>query len=138
MRGAGGTSGGLGEFLLGFVMFCGGGYLLLDSIRVDTGFGWGGALFHAGGVGVTSGMLLLPFALGVAMVFYSARNVIGWLLAGGSLVALVVGVVARVQLRLTHMSAFDLIVIIVLFVGGVGLLARGLRDHGEDERPRAR
>lgn len=130
MRGAGGTQGGLGEFLLGLAMFCGGGYLFLDSIQVHSGHGVGGAMYQVGGVGVTTGMILLPFALGVGMIFYNARSPIGWLVAGGSLVALGAGVIARAQLHFQHMTAFSLLTILVLMVGGLAIVLRSLRDHG--------
>lgn len=129
MRGAGGTSGGAGEFLLGFVMFCSGGYLLLDRIQVHSGFGWGQALFSAGGYGVSAGLLMLPFCIGVGIMFYSARNPLGWLLALGSLIAMVVGVISQVRLHFQRMSLFELLLILVLAVGGIGLLVRGMRDH---------
>lgn len=132
MRGAGGTEGGVGQFLLGLAMLCGGMYLLLDSIAVNSSFGWGSRLYGAafGGVGVTGGMLLIPFAIGVGLVFYNARNPLGWLLAGGALVALVFGVLASVSFSLRAMSAFDIIVILVLAIGGLGLFLRSLRDTG--------
>lgn len=128
MKGAGGTSGGVGEFFLGLAMLCGGGYLLLNAISVHSTFGWGARLYGgAGGVGVTGGMLLIPFAIGIALVFYNARNVLGWLLAGGALVALVFGVLASVSFRLQGMSAFELLAILVLALGGLGLFLRSLR-----------
>lgn len=132
MRGAGGTEGGAGEFFLGLVMLCVGGYLLLNRIQVHTGFGWGHSLFNVGGQGVTSGMILVPFVLGVGIVFYNARNPVGWVLGAGSLVALVAGVISNVQLHFSRMSLFDLLVLLVLTVGGIGLIFRGVRDH----RPR--
>ena len=132
MRGAGGTEGGAGEFLLGFLMLCGGGYLLLDRIQVHSGFGWGHSLYHVGDTGVGAGMLLIPFVIGVGIMFYNGRNPLGWLLALGSVAALVVGVISQVRLHFSRMSLFELLSILVLAVGGFGLLVRGLRDH----RPR--
>ena len=127
-RGAGGTNGGEGSFLLGLIMMCGGGYLLLRGIIVRPNFGLGNAVYSLGGFPVTSGMILIPFAFGVGMIFYSARNWLGWLLAGGSLVALIFGVIANLNLQFAAMSAFDLIVILVLLVGGLGLFLRSLRS----------
>lgn len=130
MRGAGGTSGGVGQFLLGLAMLCGGFYLLLNSIAVHSGFGWGTPLFAAAGFGVTGGMLLLPFVIGVGLIFYNGRNALGWLLALGACVALVAGVLASVSFSLRSMSAFDLLVILVLAFGGTGLFLRSLRAAG--------
>lgn len=128
IRGAGGTSGGVGQFFLGLAMMCGGFYLLLQSIYVSSSFGWGARLFGMGGLGVTGGMLLIPFVIGVGMVFYNGRNWLGWILAGGAIVALIVGVLASVSFNLRGMTAFELLTILVLAVGGIGLFLRSLRD----------
>ncbi|MDB4213843.1 hypothetical protein N9741_03125 [Octadecabacter sp.] len=126
-RGAGGTRGGEGNFFIGIVMIIAVGYLLLRGIMVRPQFGLGNAMYSIGGFPVTTGLVLVPFAFGVGMIFYNSRNWIGWLLAGGSVVALVVGVIASINFTLVRMSAFDLLVIIILLVGGIGLFLRSLR-----------
>lgn len=128
-RGAGGTNGGEGSFLVGLIMMCGGGYLLLRSIIVRPDFGLGASLYSFGGTSITSGMVLIPFLFGIGMIFYNARNWLGWLLAGGSLVALVFGVIANLNLQFARMSAFDLLVILILLAGGIGLFLRSLRNR---------
>ncbi len=126
-RGAGGSDGGTGTFLIGLIMMVGGGYLLLNGIVVRPVIGFGSRMFGIGGFPVTTGMILIPFMFGVGMIFYNGRNWLGWGLAAGSLVALVFGVIANMTLQFARMSAFDLIVILVLLVGGLGLFLRSLR-----------
>ncbi|MDC1297371.1 hypothetical protein N8Z37_03585 [Octadecabacter sp.] len=126
-RGAGGTRGGEGNFFIGIVMMIAVGYLLLRGIMVRPQFGVGNAMYSIVGFPGTTGLVLVPFAFGVGMIFYNSRNWIGWLLAGGSVVALVVGVIASINFTLVRMSAFDLLVIIILLVGGIGLFLRSLR-----------
>ncbi len=41
MRGAGGTSGGLGQFFSGLIMMCGGCYVVLKARTVRSSFGMG-------------------------------------------------------------------------------------------------
>lgn len=129
--GAGGTKGGSGRFLLGLIMTIGGAYLLLSSIEVSS-WGFGQRLFSIGGMGITSGIIMIPFMLGVGMVFYDAKSIIGWLLGAGSLVAMIFGVVSNTHFRFERMSAFELIIILVLFVGGLGLLLSSLREFGDE------
>ncbi|MCS0588759.1 hypothetical protein ACFQ09_24260 [Massilia norwichensis] len=137
MRGAGGTSGGTGQFFLGLVMMCGGFYLLLNSVVVSSAFGWGTRLFGFGSVGITGGIILIPLIIGVAMIFYNARSAIGWLLAVGSLAGLVFGVIASLNMHLRTMSAFELICILVLAFGGLGLFLRSLRGQAQEEAAEA-
>ena len=131
MKGAGGTAGGVGQFFLSLVMMCGGFYLLLNSISITTSFGLGARMYavsaFGGTYGITAGMIMIPFMFGVGIIFYNAKNIFGWLLAIGSIVALVFGVIASIQFSFRSMSAFDLIVILVLSVGGLGMFLRSLR-----------
>src|SRR5262245_36982489 len=105
MRGAGGTEGGIGRFFGGLAMLVVGLYLLLRSISVTSGFAWGYALVSFGGVGVTAGTIMLPFMIGIGMVFYSSRSILGWILAGGSLLALLAGIISSLHFRLSSLSA---------------------------------
>ena len=126
-RGAGGTQGGVGRFLLGLVMMVGGGYLFLSSITVVNNFSLGYRLYRLGNLNVTSGMVLIPFLFGVGMIFYSSKNFWGWILAVGSLVALALGVISSISFRMQPMSVFELLVMLVLMVGGFGLFLSSLR-----------
>jgi len=130
MRGAGGSDGGEISFLLGLIMMCGGFYLLLNAVVVRAGFELGYSLYSFSGFNVTSGLVMIPFIFGIGIIFYNSKNVLGWLLAGGSLVGLIFGVIASVNFRFRAMTAFDLIVIFVLCFGGIGLFLRSLRKSG--------
>lgn len=137
-RGAGGTPGGVGQFFLGFIMMCAGFYMLFNAIVVTSRFGIGMRLFGLSafgyGVGVTSGMVLVPFIFGVGLIFYNSRNPLGWLLAMGSLAALMFGVIASVNFHMRGMTAFELITILVLAIGGLGLFLRSLRNFDASVR----
>ncbi|WP_285164607.1 hypothetical protein [Shewanella goraebulensis] len=127
MNGAGGTSGGIGSFFIGLIMMCGGFYMLLKAIKVTSSFGFSHSLYNVGGVSLTSGMIMIPFMFGIGLMFYNAKNILGWILTFGSLVGLIFGVISSINFRFSHMSAFDLIVILVLSVGGLGIFLRSLK-----------
>lgn len=133
MRGAGGTSGGLGHFFIGLIMMCGGFYMLLNAITVTSSFGMGmgmrlyGFSAGSGSFNVTSGMIMIPFIFGVGLIFYNSKNILGWVLSVGSITALIFGVISSIRFSFRTMSSFDLIVILVLAVGGLGLFLRSLK-----------
>jgi uncharacterized protein len=127
-KGAGGTSGGIGTFFIGVLMFVLGLYLLLKNIYVYNNFSLSMRFYNWGGVSITSGIIMIPFMIGLGMVFYNYKNWIGWLLFAGSLVLMIVGVITSTQFTLASMTAFDLIVILVLLVGGLGLLLRSFKN----------
>ncbi len=131
MRGAGGTQGGIGRFAIGFIMLVAGGYLFLDNIQVRTHFrigGFGTSAFQNFDRFSTSGYVFIPFILGIGLIFYNSKNIAGWLLLAASAVILTFGVVTSINLRLVNMSAFELISILVLMIGGLGLFLSSLRS----------
>ncbi|WP_434926943.1 hypothetical protein [Shewanella sp. HL-SH2] len=127
MKGAGGTSGGIGSFFIGLIMMSGGFYMLLKAIKITSSFGLSQSLYNVSGMNLTSGMIMIPFMFGVGLMFYNAKNIFGWILTFGSLVGLIFGVISSINFRFSHMSAFDLIVILVLSVGGLGIFLRSLK-----------
>ncbi|GLS89166.1 hypothetical protein GCM10007916_02330 [Psychromonas marina] len=132
MKGAGGTSGGIGTFFIGLIMMIGGFYLLLNAISVTSNFSLGRNLYRFSGMGgnysITSGMVMIPFMFGIGLIFYNSKNIIGWVLAIGSITALIFGVIASIQFSFKSMTAFDLIVILVLAIGGLGLFFKSLKS----------
>lgn len=135
MKGAGGTSGGLGQFFIGLIMMCGGFYMLLNSINVSSSFGMGMRLYGFSAMGgnynITSGMIMIPFMFGVGLIFYNGKNILGWLLSIGSITALIFGVISSIRFSFRTMTSFDLIVILVLAMGGLGLFLRSLKTLDE-------
>ncbi len=132
MNGAGGTSGGVGQFFIGLVMMCGGFYLLLNSISVSSSFGLGSRLYGFSAMGssfgITGGMIMIPFMFGIGLVFFNSKNIIGWILSLGSITALIFGVISSIKFGFKTMTAFELITILVLAIGGLGLFLRSLKS----------
>ena len=122
LRSPGGTPGGLGEFLIGLAMAVAGGYMLTSRVSVTTGFWhfWGYNAF---------GLTLVPFIFGVLLLFFNGRSKLGWLLLFIGVVLILAGILLNLQIYFEHTSLFELIVMLVLLFGGLGLLARSLRSH---------
>lgn len=125
-QGAGGSEGGMLRFFIGFVMFVAGAYLLLDAIVIDNRFGLGYG-FGIMGFQVTTGYVLIPFMFGIGMIFYNSKNYLGWFLALASIIMLVFGVITSIQFRFRSMTAFQIIMILILLIGGLGLFLSSIR-----------
>lgn len=132
MNGAGGSSGGIGHFFIGLIMMCAGFYMLLNAITVTSSFGLGSHMYNfdafGGRIGITGGTVMIPFIFGVGLIFYNSKNILGWILSIGSITALIFGVIASVRFSMRTMSSFDLIIILILAVGGLGLFLRSLKS----------
>ena len=120
-RDVGGTSGGLGTFVLGLVMASAGGYLLLNQVTVISHF-W--RLF---GYDVF-GLSMVPLLIGVALLFYSGRSVLGWLLVVVGLAIVGAGILVNLAIFFRPTSLFNTLIMLILLVGGLGLIARSLRS----------
>jgi len=134
MRGSGGTEGGLGKFAIGFCLSGLATYLFFDSVRVTTaGHGLISGLFGYGHSGywetTSTGIIFVPFFLGVVVLFYDARLWWGWVLTYVGIAVLAIEILSRIQF-LFQMKSTHLLGMIVLFAAGVGLMLRSYRDEG--------
>ena len=118
----GGTPGGIGEFIIGFVMACVGGYLLSNQVSI-VGSYW--SFYGANTFGVT----LIPMLLGIAILFWNGKSMIGWVLTAGGFLFILSGVIANMHIYLQPTTLFNTIVMLVLLVGGLSLVARSLVAH---------
>jgi hypothetical protein len=123
-RGAGGTPGGMGEFLIGLVMAIAGGYLLTTQVTVTSGAWllWGRSAF---------GLSLIPFIFGIGLLFWNGRSIFGWLLLLGGSVIILAGILTNLEIYFERTSLFNTLLMLVLLFGGIGLMARGVRAHGD-------
>jgi uncharacterized protein len=123
MRGAGGTPGGLGTFLAGSGMVVAGGYLLLTRVTVSSGLWmlWGYNAF---------GLSLVPLLVGIGILFFDGRSLIGWVLTAAGALIILVGIIANLHVYFMPTSLFDTLLILGLLAGGLGLVARSLRAQG--------
>jgi hypothetical protein len=122
MRGAGGTEGGSGQFLLGLVMAVGGAYLLTQQVVVTSGF-WGFFGHH------TFGLSLLPLVIGIGVLFFDGKSVPGWVLTLCGAAVIFLGILMNLRVYFEPTSLFNTLVMLVLLAGGLGLVARSLRPH---------
>jgi hypothetical protein len=120
IRGAGGTSGGVGLFLAGLGMAVAGGWLLTNQVTVTSGFWqWGGYN--------TFGLTLIPLIAGIGVLFFNGRSMIGWLLTFCGAVIILAGIITNLEIYFRPTSLFNTLMMLVLLAGGIGLVARSLK-----------
>ena len=136
MRGSGGTPGGLGQFFVGLFLAIVSAYLFFDSVHVDTApSGWiSGLIISPGNYStVSTGLLFLPFFLGVMALFVNAKQKWAWMLTWGGLAILAIEILSRIRffmsMKLTH-----LLILIALMAAGCGLIFRSFRAFAEFEK----
>jgi hypothetical protein len=122
-EGPGGTPGGMGEFILGIVLSGIGLYLLFDRVTVHTSF------WRFGGMANSFGVTLIPLLIGIGLLFFNGKSIIGWILTSGGLLFIVVGVIANMDIYFQRTSLINTLIMLGLLAAGLGLVARSLRPH---------
>ena len=130
-RGAGGTPGGIGEFLFGTMLVVAGGYLFLNQVQVRSqGFGFRVPFGGGGGFTVDSfGLSLIPLLIGIGLLFFNGRSLPGWFLTVAGSVIIVLGVLARLTVNFRPTSLFNTLLMLGMLAAGLGLVSRSLKDH---------
>lgn len=122
IRNVGGTSGGLGEFLIGLAMTAAGAYMLMNRVIVTSGFWtiWGYNSF---------GLTLIPLIFGIGFVFFNGKSPVGWLLIFLSVIFIFSAIIMNLHIYFQPTNLFNTIIMLILFAGGIGLIARAIRAH---------
>jgi hypothetical protein len=124
VKGAGGTPGGIGTFLVGSAMAAAGGYLLTNQVVVSSGFwDWFGP--H------TFGLTLVPLMVGIGFLFFDAASKVGWMLTFLGAVIILAGVISNLRIYFQPTSLFNTLMMLGLLAGGLGLVARSLKAAPE-------
>jgi len=121
VKGAGGTHGGVRTFLAGAAMVIAGGYLLMTRVSVVSG-GW---MFYGYNA---FGLSLVPLLIGIGLLFYNGRSLGGWALTFAGAIIIFAGIISHLQIYFQRTSLFDTLLMLGLLAGGIGLVARSLRD----------
>ncbi len=122
IEGAGGTPGGVYTFLFGLGMTVAGGFLFVNHIQVGHSYRFG--YFFGQN---THGLILLPLIVGIGFMFFNSKSIVGWALTGGGSLIIFLSVITSLRLSFPRTSLYNLLVMLVLLVGGIGLVLRSLR-----------
>jgi hypothetical protein len=130
-EGPGGTPGGVGEFLIGLVLFGIGIYLLFDRVTVHTSF-WSFGGRNAFGI------TLIPLVIGIAVLFFKGTSILGWVLTLGGLLFILVGVITNMDIYFERTSLWNTLIMLALLGAGMGLVAKSFRPHRTQRSPAGR
>lgn len=114
------------SFLFGIALTVIGAVLFLSNVRVSN-FSF---FYRINGTNVTALLLLLLCILLVVYIIYP--GFITGLLLSVDFLAMIVTIIMSMNFYITYISAFEVIVMLALFFGGIGLTLRGI-VHAKDD-----
>lgn len=110
------------EFFLGIILLGVGLYLLFKKTIVHSSwYRW-----NIGGFDLSSGLMLVPFIIGVIWYFYNPKSVLPKILITLGVVIVVATIIMSVRISLSTMTLWDYIIIIGMSAAGAGLLLKTL------------
>lgn len=123
----------LRSFFLGLILLGVGLYWLFQRTVVSTGglFGMYGISF--GSFSVPSGTVILPFFIGVVMLFFMRRKIFGWIVMALGLAIVVLAIAMSVRIHLVNTSMFDYVMMFGCMGAGSGLLLRVMFKPRKDD-----
>jgi hypothetical protein len=121
MIGAGGTPGGVPQFFLGLGLAVVGGYFLTQQVTVQSGYwtlgGWN-----------AFGLSLIPFILGIGLLFFDSKSTWGFLLLFAGVLIIAAGILLNLTIYFQPTSLFNTLMMLGLTAAGVGLVLRALKS----------
>ena len=121
-QGAGGTSGGIGEFLFGLLLVVVGGYLFLNQVTVSSTY------WYLGGYNAF-GVTMIPLLLGIGLLFFNGKSAPGWALVVLGVLVIMVGVIAHLDVYFRPTTLYNTLFMLGMLAAGVGLISRSLKSH---------
>jgi hypothetical protein len=142
-------------FLLGGALFSAGLFLFTSQVMVSSGYvgsSFGGTDWRSGhigrfsswvtgffpmGTGQGSGLLMIPFGLGVGLLLADTLKKLGWFLIMASSAALGAGILQSLLLNFRPTSLFSLLGMVAMIAGGGGLMLRAVRAYEKEQDSQA-
>jgi uncharacterized protein len=119
--GAGGTPGGMPQFFFGLGLAVVGAYLLTQQVTVQSGY-WTLGGYNA------FGLSLIPFILGIGLLFFDSKSTWGFLLLFAGVLIIAAGILLNLTIYFQPTSLFNTLIILGMTAAGVGLVLQALKS----------
>lgn len=124
----------LTRFFAGLALMIVGLFILFNRVHVGPA-GWGGwGRFSIGGFSFPSGLVIIPFIIGVIWMFGSGGNLVSKIFTAFSVLIILAAIIMNTTFWLDHMTMFDWMLILVMVFGGGGIVASVLFGENKDKK----
>ena len=114
-----GPRGSISAFFIGLILIGIGGFMVFNNTTISTGF----SLF---GYKPNFGLVLLPLLIGIIMLFFNTKSIIGWILVILGLAIIILGILMGLRVYFHRVSLFEGIIMFGSIAAGIGCTLRGL------------
>ena len=114
----------LAEFVIGLAMLVIGLYLFMQKVTVSTAFFQG--RFMLGGIHVNTGLVVVPFIIGIIMIFVKPESFFSKLVASLGLLLIIVSIISSTTMRLSSITLYEWLLYLIFIFGGLALVCKVL------------
>lgn len=112
------------QFVAGAVMLVVGLFILSQKVIVSSGFfGYG---FAIGGFRMSSGLIMIPFIIGIIWMFASNASFASKVFTVLSVILIIAAIIMNTNIHMVSITMYEWGLILVLIFGGAGFLAKVL------------
>lgn len=114
----------LALLLGGLAMLIAGLFFFSQKVLVYSSFFSAG--FYIRGFHMKSGLVIVPFVIGVVWLFAVPKSIAAKLFMGAATLIIIASIIMTTSFQLLTMTLFDWILLLVLIFGGIGMILRAL------------
>lgn len=124
------------QFLAGLVMLAAGLYWFMSSVHVTTGFG----SFMFGSFRVGTGLVIVPFLVGIVMLFYNFDSILAKMITMLGVIIIIASIIMNTHFYFTSKNLYEYLLMLVFIFGGgtlvlkVLLMPVGDKDKGDKSK----
>ena len=123
-------------FVAGVLMCAAGLYLFLSNVSVQTHFWGGGVHFFGiiGGAGIPSGLVTVPFIIGIVMLFFAPESIWSKIVTVLGMLVILLAIIESTTLKFEQTNAFIYLMMVILIFGGFAMVMRILLFGSYEEK----
>ncbi|MGE5328480.1 MAG: hypothetical protein ACM3KR_03105 [Deltaproteobacteria bacterium] len=111
-------------FLLGIGLFCGGAFLVTQNTILSSKF----TLMDIIGVNPPFGLVILPLIIGIGVLFFNEKSIVGWILTILGLITIFLGILMGLNIFFKPVSLYEGILMFGLIAAGIGLVFKAIAN----------
>ncbi|MGE5473371.1 MAG: hypothetical protein ACM3UU_04035 [Ignavibacteriales bacterium] len=109
-------------FLVGLGLFGAGAFLVMQNTILSSRF----TLMDLLGVNPPFGLVILPLLIGIGVLFFNEKSIIGWVLTIGGLITIFLGILMGLNIFFKPVSLYEGILMFGLIAAGIGMVAKAI------------
>jgi len=112
-------------FIVGMALIAVGLFMIFQNTKITTNF----SLISIFGYTPPTGVIILPLLIGVAMLFFNSRSILGWIITIFGIVSIVLGLIMSLRMSFGTITLYEGLIMFGMPFAGAGLVLKSLAGN---------